>query len=164
VIFSALKLVSGVLLGLAIVAAGAFAFTVATSTLSLRLNSESLQTDAASMVSLTGINVAAAPVAAAGVAPGSPVEASTANPSLNNAITAGHLLYTFTVSEAAVASWDAATTYKVEIFGDNALLTTLYFANATADAGNVEGVSVNVDLGSATVIPDNYVVQVVKTS
>lgn len=161
---NALKLVSGVLLGLAIVAGAAFAFTVTTSTLSLRLNSESLQTDAASTVTLTGITVAGSSVAPAGDAPGSAVEAAVANPSLNNAMTAGNLLYTFTVTEAAVASWNAATTYKVEVYGDNALLTTLYFKNAAADNANVEGVDVIVNLGSPTVIPDNYVVQVVKTS
>jgi hypothetical protein len=163
-ISSALKMVAGALIGLAILAVSAYAFTVVSSTLNLHLNSEAIQTDASSVVTLTGINVASASAAGTGAAPGTALEASPANPSLNNAMTAGDLLYTFTVTEAAAGSWDAATTYKVQIYGDNVLMTTLYFENATADAGNVEGVAVNVDVGSATVMPDHFVVQTVKTS
>lgn len=106
-----------------------------------------------------GVLVVGANAAAAGTtAPG--VEVTIGLAAVNNTLTKDNYAYRFEVKESGVNTLTAAENLKIEIYGDNGttttLITTLYAQQATVDATTVEGVTATVDLGSATVIYDNF--------
>lgn len=160
------KLFASALVAVVIAASVAWAITVTTSTRSMQLTEETISSDADSTITLQGVEKAVTTAAAAGdTSPG--VEAViTTFPSVNNAITEGNWVYKFQVAESGVASWPAARQYKVFVYKktgtDWVLATTLYFQNATSDAVTTEGVVVKVDVGSASVVPDGFSVQLEK--
>lgn len=159
------KLFATALVGVLIAASVAWALSVTTSTRSVQLTEETLSSDADSTITLQGIEKAVAAATAAGdTSPG--VEATTANPDVNNAITEGNWVYKFKVAENAVASWPAARQYKVLVYTktgtDWILKTTQFFQNGTSDATGVEGVIVKVDVGSSSTVPDGFSIQLEK--
>jgi hypothetical protein len=160
----AIKGAAGALIGLFLVAGAAFGLNATTSVLNLSLFHQTVQADSSAVVVSKGFQLSLTSSAAAGASSGAAVEATLLNPNVQTAMTASNWYYSFTVTEASASAWNASTTYTVTVYGDGALLATLHFKNATADAINVEGVNVKVDVGSATVIPDGIDVQVEKTS
>jgi hypothetical protein len=162
-ITNALKGVTGVILGLLLVAGTAFALTATTDVLNLSLFHQTVQADNSANVVSQGFQLSLVNGSATGQTSGAAVEASLLNPSLNTALTSGDWYYSFTVKETGATAWNSSTTYTVTVYGDGVLLGTLYFKNATADAINIEGVTVKVDVGSSTVVPDGIDVQVQKT-
>ena len=91
-------------------------------------------------------------------APG--VEPTGALAPVNNALVQNHYAYQFQVKEATVDSWRTGDKLEIKVYGDDAkstsLLATLYIQQLNADATNVEGVIVTVDVGSSTFIPDRF--------
>ena len=89
-------------------------------------------------------------------APG--VEAGVELPAIGTALIRGNLAYRFQVQEAAPGSWEQADSFQVQVFSssgeESSLLATLYMSVGRADPEAIEGVTVTVDLGSATSIPD----------
>ena len=83
---------------------------------------------------------------------------------VNGALTKDNFTYQFEVKESGIATWGNAREYRIEVFGDGALIATLYINNSTADVSNVEGVTAKVDLGSGPTLPDAMTVTVLKIS
>jgi hypothetical protein len=154
---------TGALIGLFLVAGAVFGLNATTSVLNLSLFHQTVQADSTAVVVSKGFQLSLASSSAAGASSGAAVEATLLNPNVQTAMIAGNWYYSFTVNEASAGAWNAATTYTVTVYGDGVLLATLHFKNATADAINVEGVTVKVDAGSSTAIPDGIDVQVDKT-
>ena len=79
---------------------------------------------------------------------------------VNNALVKNNYAYEFELKESGVATLQSAENLKIEVFGDDgsttSLLATLYTQQGTVDDTNVEGVTVTVDLGSPTVVHDNF--------
>ena len=102
----------------------------------------------------TSTTTAAAGTSAAGV------EATSALPAVNNALTKNNWAYRFTVQEANATAWQAGEDFRFDVYGDvngdTSLLTTLYCQQAVVDDGNTDGVTATIDLGSATVIHDTF--------
>ena len=98
--------------------------------------------------------------AAGGSAPG--VEAVDTLPGVNTAVTADNYAYQFEVKESGVATLLVGEDLRIRVYGYDSsgptttLLATLYTQQAVSDTGNVEGVTVTVDLGSGTQIYDNF--------
>ena len=126
---------------------------------SVKLATESFSDDADVSVAGKGIMVVGANASAAGAsAPG--VEVDNTLPAVRNALTKNNYAYEFEVKEAAVASFQSGENLKIEVYGDDGstttLLATLYTQQGSVDDVNVEGVTVTVDLGSTTVVHDNF--------
>ena len=89
-------------------------------------------------------------------------EPTSSFPEVRTALTADNYAHTFRVQEAGVADWLTSEDFRVRVYGHDASgptttqLGTLYIDQNTAEAGSVEGVQVTVDLGSSTVVYDNY--------
>jgi len=150
----------GVLVAMLLAAVtAASAFTVNSLVRYLVMQQETLQLDPDVVVVPTGVEKASGNQTANGTAaPG--VEATNTLPQINNPITKGNWVYTFQVKEAAADSWPAGRRYRVLVYADSNLLTTLYLQNGTAANNQIEGVTVKVDLGSSTTIPDSIAVHV----
>lgn len=108
----------------------------------------------------TGIVVIPSNASAAGTsAPG--VEPAASFGAVNNTLNADNYGYKFDVKESGIDTWSVGEDLRIEVYGyltssdTSLLLTTLYTDQATAEAGDVEGVTVTVDLGSTSVIYDN---------
>lgn len=137
----------------------ASAFTVNSLVRYLVMQQETLQLDPDVVVVPTGVEKASGNQTANGTAaPG--VEATNTLPQINNTITKGNWVYTFQVKEAAADAWPAGRQYRVLVYADSTLLTTLYLQNGTAANNQIEGVTVKADLGSSTTIPDSIAVHV----
>ncbi|MBI2855768.1 MAG: hypothetical protein HYX93_02855 [Chloroflexi bacterium] len=125
---------------------------------SIKIATQAFSDDTDVTVTASGIQVVGASAAAAGTS-ATGVEATSSNPAVNNALTKDNYAYKFTVTESGVNTLTANEHLKIEVWGDNSttttLITTLYMAQATADAVNAEGVTATVDLGSASTIYDN---------
>lgn len=130
-----------------------------TSTRTVALVNETFASDADVSVTFIGLSKANSNQAAAGnTAPG--VEATSALPNVQTALTKNNYVYGVEIKETAVASWPATRQYKVEVYGDDgtttSLLATLYAQQATADATAIDGVTVKIDTGSSSTAYDSY--------
>lgn len=96
------------------------------------------------LVELAGVNSAAS----GNTSPG--VEASSALPSINTALVTSNYSYKFEVKEAEANSFQAGDNQKIEVFKDAALIATLYLKQDVVDDANVEGVTVEVDMGATS--------------
>lgn len=139
--------------------AGVGTFTSTSQTSTVKLSNETFTNDPDVAITFLGISKAASTQATAGnTAPG--VEATSALPSVQTALTKNNYVYSFDFKEAAVTSWPSARQYKIEIYGDDGtnvnLLATLYTQQAVADAANIDGVKVKVDTGSSSTANDSY--------
>lgn len=83
-------------------------------------------------------------------------EAAGNHPIVRNTLVAGNLVYTVRISEATPAAWPLNRTYRVDVFGDGSLITTLYFTNANSNDSQQEGVSMKADLGVASGGPTSF--------
>ena len=116
--------------------------------------------DADTSVTATGVVVNTAGAAA------DTSEEATIGPfaALNNALTTGDYAYKFDVFESGVATWATSTTYTIDVYettgGVTASLGTYNTLQSTPDPGNVEGLTVTVNLGS--VVPDEFDIIVTK--
>ena len=90
------------------------------------------------------------------------VEATSALPAVNNALTRNYWAYRFTVKETGNTAWEAGEDFKFDVYGDvstsgvTELLATLYCQQAVVDDGAIDGVTATVDLGSATIVHDTF--------
>ncbi len=151
-VVAALILVGGVAL-LASTSVGAL--NVATSTSYVTLFQEQFTPDADVRFTLQGhISQGGDRAANATVCPGR--EAAGNNPIARGDLFVGNLVYAGRIEEVVATSWDAGRIYRIEVFGDGSLLTTLYFQNANANSNKVEGVRFRADLGSSNPAIENY--------
>lgn len=90
--------------------------------------------------------IAAGSAAVGDTSPG--VEATTAKPSVNNALTADNLSYRFQVQEHQPDGFQAGYEFLVEVSEDASLVASLFLKQDTVDDLNVEGVTVEVDIGA----------------
>ena len=128
------------------------ALSVVSSTRPTTLVVESIQPDPDVVVTLGGVVTSGSNKSENGLTcPGR--EASGANPILRNNWISGNAQYRLIIEEASVDAWPVGTVYKVDLFGNNSLVATLFFRNDNATS-NVEGVKVRIDLG-APVSPFN---------
>jgi hypothetical protein len=65
-------------------------------------------------------------------------------------------VYATRISEATPAAWPLDRTYRVDVYGDGSLITTLYFTNANVNDNQQEGVSMKADLGVASGGPTSF--------
>lgn len=160
------KLATIALVGILTAAMVGWALTITSSSRTVNLRDEEIVSDSASTVLLQGIEKATAAETAAGTtSPG--VEATDLNPTVTNGIAEGNWVYKFLVKEAAATSWPAGTQYKVTVYKrvgtDWTVAATLFFQNGTVPATDVvEGVTVKVDVGSNSVVPDGFSIHVEK--
>ena len=90
------------------------------------------------------------------------VEATSALPAVNNALTRNYWAYRFTVQETGNTAWQAGESFRFDVYGDvstsseTELLATLYCQQAVIDDSNIDGVTATVDLGSATIVHDTF--------
>jgi len=117
--------------------------------------------DADVEITRLGLLKSSTTTAAAGdSAPG--VEATNALPAVNNALTRNYWAYRFTVQETGVTAWQAAESFRFDVYGDvstsseTELLATLYCQQAVIDDSNIDGVTATIDLGSATIVHDTF--------
>lgn len=143
-VVAALILLGGIAL-LASTSVGAF--NVASTTSFVTLFQEQITLDADVRLTLQGhISQGGNRTANAVVCPG--VEAAGNNPIARGDLTAGNLVYAGQIEEVVASSWDTTRIYRVEVFGNGNLLSTLYFQNSNANSNQVEGVRFRADLGS----------------
>ncbi len=108
--------------------------------------------------------VSANTTAAGDSAPGVPVTGPSPYPAVNGILTADNYSYTFDMHETSAGDWATTTLddFRIRVFGFDAagptstLLSTLYADQASVDAGNIEGVTVTVDLTFNTAVYDNF--------
>ena len=146
--------------------AGVATLSVATTTTATSLTAESFVADSATTVENSGISKASAATSATGQTRGAAVDAGTniAGTAVNGTLIKDNFTYQLEVKESGANTWGSAREYRIEVFGDGALIATLYINNSSADANNVEGVTVKVDLGSGPTLPDAMTVTVLKIS
>jgi hypothetical protein len=125
----------------------------------VKLANETFSDDSDITLVRKGIKLVQTTTAAAGTsAPG--VEIASALPAVNNALTQNNYAYEFEVKESGVTTLQSGENLKIQIYGDDGttttLLATLYTQQATVDDVSVEGVTVTVDLGSATTVHDDF--------
>ena len=128
---------------------------------SIRLGVNSFVQDGDVTLERLGILInGAATSASGGSAPG--VEASSSLPAVNNALIVNNYAYQFRVKESSATAWQSGESFKVRVYGyDSAgptttLLSTLYLQQSIVDDGNVEGVTVTIDLGLSAGIHDQF--------
>ena len=85
-------------------------------------------------------------------------EATVSNPITRNRQFKGNLAYMALLQESVPDAWPAGRIYRVNVYGDGSLISTLYFQNAKVDDAAVEGVNLRVDLGIQSLIsaPKTY--------
>ena len=138
-----------------VMAATAGAFSVNTNTQTLTILDEKIQDDGATITTLNGESQAGSNRNENGLTcPGR--EANGNNRVLRNDWFRDNWQYRMIIQEAFPTAWPAGTIYKVELFGDGRLITTLYIKNDNANATQVEGVNMRADVGSSTSKPDKY--------
>ena len=95
----------------------------------------------------------------------SPVEANNPLATGRTALVQGNLAFRFDVRETTAQDWGATRTYDVQVYNGETSLGIISITNSTDnDAVNPEGVTVSVDLQSATVVPDNLTIRVDRTA
>ena len=142
-------------IGLLLVSGGVDTFTVTGSTQRLAVVEERFASDTDVLLTLEGHESQANDRASnAEVCPGR--EAAGNHPIIRNTLVGGNLVYAARISEAAPTSWPLDRTYRVEVFGDGALITSLYFTNGNASSNQQEGVSLKADLGVTTGGPTSF--------
>lgn len=91
-------------------------------------------------------------------APG--VEITSPFSAVNNDLIQNNYAYEFEVKEFGDATLQSGEDLKIQVYGDDGssttLLATLYTQQGTVDDVSVEGVTVTVDLGSATTVHDDF--------
>lgn len=149
------------LLGFAIIASasGVATLSVTTTQSAIDLSAENFVLDVDVAVQNSGLTMASSSASQV-----SGVDATVGLVDINTALTADNFVYQFELQEAASGSWDANREYTIEIFGDGSLLGSLVLNNTSADAGSVEGATVQFDLGSASSIPDTVTINVDRTA
>lgn len=129
----------------------------------IKLASQTFSDDTQITVSSNGIKLVPSTdgTAVGDSAPG--VEPTISLPEVTTAVTKNNYAYEFVVKETAAADWaatDGTDDLKIEVYGDDGTTTTLiatfYVDQATADIGDVEGVTGTVDLGSSSTIYDTF--------
>lgn len=126
---------------------------------------EAFADDAGVVVTSKGIGKIGSTGAAVGdTSPG--MEATSSLPQINNVLIGNHYAYVIEVKESAGDSWRVGEGFKIEVYGgggdSTALLATLYIQQAVADHAAVDGVTVRVDVGSSSWIPDFFDVVVTR--
>jgi hypothetical protein len=125
----------------------------------VKLANETFSDDSDITVVRKGIKLVQTSTAAAGTSPPGQVEITSGLPAVNNALTENNYAYEFEVKESGVTTLQSGENLKIQVYGDNgttALLATLYTKQATVADASVEGVTVTVDLGSATTVHDDF--------
>jgi len=82
------------------------------------------------------------------------IESAIGLPSLNTDLVDINYSYKFQVKEVSANSFEAGERFEIVVNQDGSPVGTLYMKQDTVDDGNIEGVSVEVDLGSAPVTSD----------
>ena len=142
-------------IGMLLVSGGVDTFTVTGSTQRLAVVEERFAVDGDVLIRLEGHeSQPSARAPNAEVCPG--LEAAGSHPIIRNTLVAGNLVYAARISEATPAAWPLDRTYRVDVFGDGSLITTLYFTNATVNDSRREGVRVKVDLGVVSGGPTSF--------
>ena len=90
--------------------------------------------------------IAPGAAAAGDTSPG--LEATTALPWINNVLTAGNTSHRFQVREDQANSFQAGDKFLVEVSEDATVVASLYMKQDIVDDLNVEGVTVEVDIGA----------------
>ena len=121
---------------------------------SLKLDTQSYSDDSAVTIAAKGIKVIGSTDGTPGgtTSPGTAVSSSL--PEVTTAVTKNNYAYVFEVKESGDNTLTGSETYKIEVYGDNgittSLLATFYMNQASAEALAVEGVTATVDVGSST--------------
>lgn len=141
------------------------AVTSTSSTESVFLANQTFTSDPDVSIAWQGLLKAGSNQSAAGTSvPG--VEATGGMPESRTALIKNNFIYIFQLKEVANTSWSAGRQYRADVYGDDGtntiLLGTLYFQNATADAGSIEGVTIKVDQGSSTSTYDSFTIVVTR--
>ena len=141
--------------------------TSTSQTSAVTLANETFTADVDSATTFKGLSKATTAAAAAGAtAPG--VEATNVLPVVQTALIKNNYVYTVEFKEAGITSWPAGRQYKIEVYGDDgttvSLLATVYTQQATADASNIDGVTIKVDTGSASTTYNSYSIIVTKVA
>ncbi len=90
------------------------------------------------------------------------VEATSALPAVNNALTRDNWAYRFTVTESGNTAWQSGEDFRFDVYGsvgsssETDELATLYCQQAVVDDGAIDGVTATIDLGSATIVHDTF--------
>ena len=135
--------------GMLLVSGGVDTLTVTGSTQRLAVVEERFALDADVLFTLEGHETQNnARPSNAEVCPGR--EASGNHPIIRNDLVAGNLVYAARISETSPTAWPLDRTYRVDVFGDGALITTLFLTNGNVSDNQQEGVSMKVDLGVAS--------------
>jgi hypothetical protein len=126
----------------------------------VKLANETFSDDSDITLVRKGIKLVQTTTAAVGTSAPGQVEITSALPAVNNALTQNNYAYEFEVKESGVTTLQSDENLKIEVYGDDGttttLLATLYTRQATVDDASVEGVTVTVDLGSATTAHDDF--------
>ena len=142
-------------IGLLLVSGGVDTFTVTGSTQRLAVVEERFTLDADVLFTLEGHELQNNDRPSnAEACPGR--EASGNHPIIRNTLVSGNLVYAARITETVPTAWPLDRTYKVDVFGDGVLMTTLYLTNGNASANQQEGVSMKVDLGVASGGPTSF--------
>lgn len=121
------------------------ALSVVSSTRPTTLKVETIQPDPDVVVTLGGVITSGSNKNENGLTcPG--IEAAKSSPVVRNSWITGNAQYQLFIDEVSSDAWPVGTLYKVDLFGNNSLVVTLFFRNDNA-ASNVEGVKVRIDLG-----------------
>ena len=142
-------------IGILLLSGGVDTFTVTGSTQRLAIVEERFAIDIDVLIRLEGHESQSndRPTNAE-VCPGK--EAAGSHPIIRNTLIAGNLVYAARISEATPAAWPLGRTYRLDVFGDGSLITTLYLTNANVNDNQQEGVSMKVDLGVASGGPKSF--------
>jgi len=105
----------------------------------------------------TSIIMASEDILASGQTKYTPIEATDGFPLVNSTLTKGNFVYEIEVKERSPASWGNNGLIVIEAFSDGILIDGLFAENVTAEAGRIEGVTVQFDLGKDR-IPDSITV------
>lgn len=136
-------------IGMLLVSGGVDTFMVAGSTQRLAIVEERFSSDTDVLFTLEGHESQSNNRASnAEACPGRAAAGS--HPIIRNNLVGGNLVYAARISEASLVAWPPDRTYRVDVFGDGSLISTLYFTNGNANNNQQEGVSMKVDLGVAS--------------
>lgn len=142
-------------IGMLLVSGGVDTFTVTSSTQRLALVEERFGIDTDVFFTLEGHESQSNDRPSnSEVCPGR--EAAGNHPIIRNTLVSGNLVYAARISEVTPTSWPLGRTYRVEVFGDGSLITTLYFTNGNENDNQQEGVSLKADLGVTTGGPRSF--------
>jgi hypothetical protein len=149
-------------------AAAVATFSITTVSTAVQLTDEALTSDSANTsLGNSGLTQTSTSISAAGTAAGSATEATIAGyATVSPGVSANRWVYTVDVYEAGNNTWSSSACYKVEVFGDGALMGTGYFKNATVVTGTVEGIVFKVDAGAtgASSVASNWTSKVTATT